>query len=111
MVVCMDIDGVIATITPGNDYALARPQQDVIDAVNLLYQAGHRIILFTARGSATGIDWSEVTRSQMVNWGVRHHEIRFGKPAADIYVDDRAVGIASLVRMTHSVTSLNKDLP
>lgn len=111
MVVCMDIDGVIATITPGNDYALARPQQDVIDAVNLLYQAGHRIILFTARGSATGIDWSGVTRSQMVNWGVRHHEIRFGKPAADIYVDDRAVGIASLVRMANSVTSLTKDLP
>jgi hypothetical protein len=111
MVVCMDIDGVIATISPGNDYALARPQQDVIDAVNLLYEVGHRIILFTARGSATGIDWSDVTRSQMVAWGVRHHELRFGKPAADVYVDDRATGIASLVRLAHSAAALGKELP
>ena len=111
MVVCMDIDGVIATISPGNDYALARPQQDVIDAVNLLHEVGHRIILFTARGSATGIDWSDVTRSQMVAWGVRHHELRFGKPAADVYVDDRATGIASLVRLAHSAAALGKELP
>ena len=109
MVVCMDIDGVIATISPGNDYALARPQQDVVDAVNALHQAGHRIILFTARGSATGIDWSDVTRSQMVDWGVRHHELRFGKPAADVYVDDRAIGVAALVRMAYSVPALGKE--
>jgi len=106
MVVCLDIDGVIATITPDNNYALARPQQDVVDAVNVLFQAGHRIVLFTARGSATGIDWSDVTRSQMDSWGVRHHELRFGKPAADVYVDDRATGVASLIRLAHSAAGL-----
>jgi len=111
MVVCLDIDGVIATISPGNDYTLARPQQDVIDAVNLLHKAGHRIILFTARGSASGIDWSVLTRSQMMDWGVNYHELRFGKPAADVYVDDRATGIASLVRLARSTAALGTKLP
>jgi hypothetical protein len=46
-----------------------------------------------------------------VDWGVRHHELRFGKPAADVYVDDRATGIASLVRMAHSAAAFGKELP
>lgn len=98
-VLCLDMDGVIATIAPENDYARAQPQQDVIDAVNALHDSGHRIVVFTARGSATGIDWAPVTREQLRAWGVRHHELRFGKPAADLYVDDRAARVDELLRM------------
>lgn len=92
-VICVDIDGVLATLTPGNDYRLAQPQVDVIESVNALFRAGHRIILFTARGSATGLDWTELTREQMRKWNVCFHELRFGKPAADVYVDDRAATV------------------
>ncbi len=94
----VDIDGVLATITPGNDYSLAEPIQANVDAVNRLYEAGNRIVLFTARGSATGIDWAETTQNQMATWGVRYHELRFGKPAADYYVDDRLLPIEEIVR-------------
>ncbi len=90
----VDIDGVIASLTPDNDYAKATPQSATITAINRLYDAGHRIVLFTARGSATGIDWSEVTRGQMDSWGVRYHDLRFGKPAADFYIDDRMLSVA-----------------
>ncbi len=99
LTICFDMDGVIATLAPQNDYALARPQQDIIDALNLLHDAGHRIIIFTARGSATGIDWGGVTGRQLQEWGVRHHELRFGKPAADLYIDDRGTGIGALLRL------------
>jgi CMP-N,N'-diacetyllegionaminic acid synthase len=95
-VICVDIDGVIATLTPRNDYRLAQPQVDVIEYVNALFRAGHRIILFTARGSATGLDWTELTREQMREWKVCFHELRFGKPAADVYVDDRAANVDRL---------------
>ena len=94
-----DIDGVIATITPGNDYSLAGPLLDNIRRINRLHDAGNTIILFTARGSATGINWSEVTHQQMVEWGVRHHRLMLGKPAADHYVDDKMMGLDTLAQL------------
>ena len=93
---CVDIDGVIATITPNNDYRLAAPLTDNIRRVNRLHAAGNRIVLFTARGSMTGKDWTAVTAEQMRAWGVAYDELRFGKPAADYYIDDRMLGLAAL---------------
>ncbi len=98
---CCDIDGVLATITPGNDYTLAGPMTENIRRLNRLHAAGNRIVLFTARGSMTGIDWSELTRRQMREWGVAHHELRLGKPAADYYIDDRMLSLAALTALDH----------
>jgi len=92
----VDVDGVLASLTAGNNYELSTPLTGTIAQVNLLYDAGHNIILYTARGSATGIDWTTTTRRQLSEWGVKYHELRFGKPAADFYVDDRALSPAGL---------------
>lgn len=86
--ICCDIDGVLARKTPGNDYALAGPIPGNIEIINRAHAAGYRVVLFTARGSATGIDWRQTTADQMAAWGVCFDELRFGKPAADIYIDD-----------------------
>jgi CMP-N-acetylneuraminic acid synthetase len=91
--ICFDIDGVIAGIVPGNDYEKSQPREQIVSLVRRLHAEGHRIILFTARGSATGIDWRAITERQMQEWGVPYHELHFGKPAADFYVDDRAVPV------------------
>lgn len=88
---CFDIDGVIATKDTENDYARSGPVPVMINRIRRLHALGHRIILFTARGSMTGIDWQDVTRGQMRDWGVPYHELKFGKPAADFYVDDRLI--------------------
>lgn len=88
-----DIDGVVATLVPSLDYALAKPNPEMIRAINFLHSQGHRIVLFTARGSKTGKDWQDVTRRQMADWGVKHHELLSGKPAADYYVDDKAMHV------------------
>ena len=93
---CFDIDGVLASLTPGNNYSEASPIKENIELVNSLHDNGNTIILFTARGSATGIDWKNITENQMQTWGVKYHELMFGKPAADYYVDDRAVNIYDL---------------
>ena len=95
----VDIDGVIAEAVPDKDYAQAGPLLDNIARVNALYDAGCHITLFTARGSATGKDWSQVTRQQMADWGVRYHELKFGKPPADYYVDDRLVSLSQAVAL------------
>jgi CMP-N,N'-diacetyllegionaminic acid synthase len=94
-----DIDGVIASITPGNDYNQAGPLRENIARINRLFDAGNRIVLLTARGYVTKIDWAETTRRQMAEWGVRHHELHFGKPAADFYVDDKMISLAELAAL------------
>jgi CMP-N-acetylneuraminic acid synthetase len=86
---CFDIDGVIATIAPDNQYDLAKPLFQNIHSINSLYDQGHQIILFTARGSVTGIDWTDLTKRQLQQWGVKYHKLLFGKPAADYYIDDK----------------------
>lgn len=105
-----DIDGVIATLVSGNNYAAASPIVDMIARINRLHAAGNRIVLFTARGSATGIDWTEVTRRQMAAWGVRHDALLFGKPAADYYVDDRMLSLAALADLDRIAESPADDL-
>ena len=93
MTYCLDIDGTLCT-TAAADYETAVPIPEAVAAVNTLYDAGNRVILLTARGSVTGIDWRELTERQLREWGVRYHELFFGKPAADIYIDDRAISAA-----------------
>lgn len=89
-VYCFDIDGTLCTNTEGA-YEDAEPLVDRISKLNALYDAGHEIILFTARGSTTGIDWSNTTRNQMNAWGIKYHKLLFGKPFAHVFIDDRAV--------------------
>jgi len=90
MIYCFDIDGTLCTNTEGA-YDKAEPYSDVVVRVNELYDQGHHIILMTARGSTTGIDWRPTTETQLKTWGVRYHELHLGKPTADIYIDDKAV--------------------
>ena len=94
-IVC-DIDGVIASKTLNNDYSLATPMHTNIELLNALYEKGHYIVLFTARGYSTGTDWSDTTKKQMESWGVKYHELHFGKPNADIYIDDKFIELNSL---------------
>ena len=91
-----DIDGVIAKFNPGLNYESSEPDLEVIAIVNQLYERGNKIVLFTARGYKTGIDWSKVTEDQMEKWGVKYTELKFGKPDADFYIDDKMLLIRDL---------------
>lgn len=93
-----DIDGVIAKQDGNGNYALAEPNISMINIINKLYDMGNYIVLFTARGYVTGIDWTFVTKEQMTKWGLRYHELHFGKPNADYYVDDRMMPIDFLYK-------------
>jgi hypothetical protein len=87
---CFDLDGTLCTNTFG-DYDSAEPFEWAIARVNALARTGHHIVILTARGFATGRDWSAQTRAQLDRWGVHYDELVLGKPAADVYIDDRAV--------------------
>lgn len=87
---CFDLDGTLCK-TIDNDYTLSTPILDRIDRVNQLATTGNKIIIFTARGATSGLDWTSVTEKQLSDWGVLHHELILGKPGADFYIDDRAI--------------------
>ena len=87
----IDIDSTICTQTHPYHHERAQPLVDRIEMANKLYDQGHHIVYWTARGSRTGIDWYKLTKKQLEEWGVKHHELKMGKPAFDILIDDRAI--------------------
>lgn len=97
MIYCFDIDGTICSDLAGQ-YHEARPYQEVITAINNLYDAGHIIILWTARGTTTKKPWRAFTEAQLKKWKVKYHELQFGKPEADVFVDDKGIPIEQILR-------------
>ena len=91
-----DIDGVIAMYRDDLAYDKALPNQRMIDIINQLHDWGNRIVLYTARGYVTKIDWREVTEGQMEKWGLKYDELLFTKPNGDFYVDDKMMDLAFL---------------
>lgn len=87
----IDLDGVLCTNTNG-DYTNAIPLINNIIKVNKLYKDGNIIIINTARGSTTGINWYNLTLSQLNLWGIFFHELYVGqKRHYDYIVDDKAI--------------------
>tara|TARA_R100001086_G_C11839007_1_gene258607 strand:+ start:1625 stop:1921 length:297 start_codon:yes stop_codon:yes gene_type:complete len=90
MILFVDIDGTICTNTFGS-YELAKPFLKNIEKVNKLYDDGHKIVYWTARGSKTKIDWTDLTKKQLDLWGAKYHDLVLGKPHYDLYVDDKSL--------------------
>ena len=92
MVYVFDIDGTICTLVENAQYQNAKPIKERIEKVNELFKNGHIIKLFTARGSETGIDWTENTKLQLKEWSVKYHELIMNrKPHGDLFIDDKAI--------------------
>jgi hypothetical protein len=90
MIIFVDIDNTI-TITNGSDYINSQPLYDKIKIINDLYDDGHAITYWTARGSASGTNHYELTKKQLNDWGVKYHDLMIGKPSYDIFIDDKTI--------------------
>ena len=91
----VDIDGTICSNTEG-EYEKAVPYPEIINKINSLYQSGNTIKMMTARGATTGIDWTELTKKQLSDWGVNYHDLIMNqKPYGDVYIDDKAINVAA----------------
>jgi capsule biosynthesis phosphatase len=96
----MDLDGTLCEQTAGGDaYWTAKPKKDVIAMVNRCYDEGWHITIHTARGMRTHNGdvkkivelYAEKTHDWLIDNGVWFHELLFGKPPGDRYVDDRSM--------------------
>lgn len=108
-VYCFDLDDTICwpqhdAINSHDKYEMAKPNPAVIERVRLFHSSGHRIIIHTARrmlthkGDLNKIeqDVGKITRDWLSRHDVPYHELIFGKPYADFYVDDKSVSLEVL---------------
>jgi len=91
MIIYIDIDETICVTPSDRDYSKAIPIVENIEKANKLYDEGHEITYWTARGTKSGIDWTDVTKKQLEEWGAKHHELKLGKPYYDLFIDDKNV--------------------
>ena len=91
MIIYVDIDETICN-TNGLDYNKSTPIHENILKINMLFEKGHIIAYWTARGSKTGIDWSELTKKQLQDWNCKYTFIEtLKKPVFDVFIDDKAI--------------------
>jgi len=89
MVIYVDIDETICS-SIGRNYYSALPLEKNIHKINKLFDKGHTIVYWTARGTTDGNDYTLLTKSQLRKWGVKCHTILMGKPFYDLIIDDKA---------------------
>lgn len=79
-----------------HDYSKAKPILENIEKINKLYDEGHTIVYWTARGSRKQIDHTVLTKKQLKDWGAKYHELRVDKPFYDLFIEDKALRIEEL---------------
>jgi len=97
MKICIDIDGTICNLRKaGEEYKDVLPKQGAVEKIKSLKASGNYIILLSARHMATcGGNVGLVIARQgktLLEWlnkyEIPYDELWFGKPHADIYIDD-----------------------
>jgi len=98
--ICFDLDNTLVTYpTIPNDYSSVKPIKKNINLLNLLKKNGHEIIIYTARRMKTHNnnvgkvikDIALITIDNLEKFNISYDELIFGKPLADIYIDDRGL--------------------
>ncbi len=99
MRLCIDLDGVVCELRRADQtYAELAPVPGAAERLRSLRAAGHYVILNTARHMKTcdgnvGLVVARqglVTLQWLADHGIEYDEIHFGKPHADVYIDDNA---------------------
>lgn len=102
--IVIDLDDTIS-FTENRDFKNSKPYKEVINKINELYDKGKKIIIFTARGGKScktleekELKYRTITEEWLKEHNVKYHELMFGKPNADYYVDDKNMSIEEFLR-------------
>ena len=100
-IIYIDVDNTVCTtpkIDNAYDYNKSTPILENIEKANKLYEKGHEIVYWTARGSATGLDWKDLTKTQLAEWGCKFTRIEtLKKPAFDLLIDDKCINTSKWI--------------
>jgi capsule biosynthesis phosphatase len=118
MRLCIDLDGVICQLRrPGQQYADLEPVPGAVEKLRALRAAGHYLIVYTARHMKTCAGnvgqvvarQGAITLEWLARHGIEYDEIHFGKPHADVYIDDNAVRFDGWTTISGDGNSLPKN--
>ena len=104
----VDIDNTVFSVPyeGSREYKKHTPMPKRIAHFNKLYDAGHEIYYFTARGVTSGIDWFDVTKNQLLEAGAKFTGLNVGnKPNFDILIDDKAIQAESYFLMQEKIST------
>jgi capsule biosynthesis phosphatase len=110
MRIVIDLDGTICPIKePEQSYADLEPLPGAAERIHMLRAQGHYVIIVTARNMATCQsnlgkvlkNVGRITLDWLEKYGIEYDEIYFGKPNAEIYIDDRAFRFTDWRAITH----------
>ncbi|HSV95192.1 MAG TPA: hypothetical protein VLH94_04475 [Spirochaetia bacterium] len=97
----IDFDGVIHKYSKGwmDSSIYDDPVDGAKEKMEELVSRGYRLIIFTVRLNPLVNEEPNLERNKMNKWlfdhgfieGVHYHEITAVKPAADVYIDDKAI--------------------
>ena len=89
---CFDLDNTLVN-TKGSDYENSTPIPEAIAKVREYKDRGDLIIIMTARGSGSKVDWRDFTEKQLNKFGIPYDQLIVGlKPGGvDVFVDDKAI--------------------
>lgn len=112
MRIAIDLDGTICPIKGSHEsYSDLKPVPGAVERIREFRSAGHYIIILTSRNMATcggnlGLvmkNIAKVTLDWLEKYGIEYDEVYFGKPNAEIYVDDRAIRFHSWEEITEDL--------
>ena len=107
---CFDLDNTLVTYPViKNDYTSVKPKDKNIDILRNLKNNGHYIIIHTARrmktfnGNVDKVrkDVEDITIDTLKKYDIPYDELHFGKPYADLYIDDLGI---------NALTNIEKDI-
>ena len=97
MVIYIDIDETICNSPNKPNYTTSTPIKENIAKANKLYDEGHTIFYWTARGAASKIDHTDLTSSQLKEWGCLFHQLKMNsKPSYDLLICDKTKRIEEI---------------
>ena len=105
----IDLDNTLCHTLNG-DYINSEPIIERIQKVIELKNEGHKIYIWTARGSRSGNDYTQLTLNQIQNWNIPYDQLIMGKPDFDIFIDDKCCNVDSLWRIPNDDLNLSKKL-
>ena len=91
MLLYVDIDETICNTPQNRDYKKSTPIKENIKKINSMYEKGHTIVYWTARGANTGQDHGKITREHLKKWGAKFHKLKLKKPMYDLFICDKAI--------------------
>jgi capsule biosynthesis phosphatase len=114
MRIVFDLDGVICELKkPSESYSEVIPKKKVIQKMRYLKDDGHYLIIHTGRHMRT-CDGNvkkvvekigKITEDWLKKWKVPYDELVFGKPYADIYIDDLGIEFSTSEKLGEKLES------